>query len=167
MTTLLKTSYCDMYLILQRELIKQPSDLLSILLRRHYRGQCVPAILDERLIQVLRDCQLFQTWPLETILPDRQAFFTFLQERWPRFVRRHLTKSKQVAEPTASYANSASADLPFDNEWSPLGLPEDYLPLLAPRRSAFIPSGKRIVAHGGISLEELVVPFIQIEERNQ
>lgn len=98
------------------ELIKQPSELLSILLRRHYRGQCVPAILDERLIQVLRDRQLFQTWPLETILPDRQAFFTFLQERWPRFVRRHLTKSKQAAEPTASYANSASADLPFDSE---------------------------------------------------
>src|SRR5712691_5477355 len=30
------------------ELIKEPGDLLRVLLRRHYRGQSVPAILDER-----------------------------------------------------------------------------------------------------------------------
>jgi len=36
------------------ELIKQPSDLLRVLLRRHYRRQRIPAILDERFIQVLR-----------------------------------------------------------------------------------------------------------------
>ena len=47
--------------------------------------------------------------------------------------------------------------------WPPLGLPEDYLPLLAPGRSAFVQEGERIVGHGGISLEELVVPFVRIE----
>ena len=47
--------------------------------------------------------------------------------------------------------------------WPPLGLPEDYLPLLAPGRLAFILQGERIVGHGGISLEELVVPFVRIE----
>lgn len=98
------------------ELIKQPSDLLMVLLRRHYRSKRVSAIVDDRLLQVLRDRQMFQTWPLETILPDRQAFFTFLQERWPRFVRRQLTKSKQVAEPSATYASSAPVDLPFEHK---------------------------------------------------
>jgi len=50
-------------------------------------------------------------------------------------------------------------------EWPPLGLPEDYLPLLAPDRSAFIRDGERIVAHGGVSLEEVVIPFIRIQRR--
>jgi len=68
------------------ELIKQPSDLLRVLLRRHYRGQRIPAILDERFIQVLRQNGLFEDWPLEAIIPDTQAFFAFLQERWAVFL---------------------------------------------------------------------------------
>ncbi|MFQ5793950.1 MAG: BREX-3 system phosphatase PglZ, partial [Candidatus Bipolaricaulia bacterium] len=51
-------------------------------------------------------------------------------------------------------------------EWLPLGLPEDYLPLLAPNRSAFVREEERIVGHGGISIEELIVPFIQIKRRS-
>ena len=35
------------------ELIKQPSDLLRVLLRRHYRSQRIPSVLDERFIQIL------------------------------------------------------------------------------------------------------------------
>jgi hypothetical protein len=54
---------------------------------------------------------------------------------------------------------------PEDIEWPPLGLPEDYLPLLAPHRLAFVREGKRLVGHGGISIEELVVPLIQVERR--
>ena len=63
------------------ELIKQPSDLLRILLRRHYRGQRIPRILDERFIEVLCHDNLFQDWPLEKIVPDRDAFLSFLQEK--------------------------------------------------------------------------------------
>jgi hypothetical protein len=48
-------------------------------------------------------------------------------------------------------------------EWPAIGLPVKYLPLLAPGRTAFIRTGEKIVGHGGISLEELVVPFIQVE----
>jgi len=51
-------------------------------------------------------------------------------------------------------------------EWPPIGLPEDYLPLLAPGRSAFVRESERLVGHGGISLEELVVPLVQIERRD-
>lgn len=49
--------------------------------------------------------------------------------------------------------------------WEPYGLPEKYYPLLAPGRQAFINKGERIVTHGGITIEELVVPFVQIERR--
>lgn len=46
--------------------------------------------------------------------------------------------------------------------WPPDGLPVDYLPLLAPGRFAFVPEGKRTIGHGGISLEEIIVPFVEI-----
>jgi hypothetical protein len=49
--------------------------------------------------------------------------------------------------------------------WPAIGLPDDFLPLLAPGRRAFIKPGDHIVAHGGISLEELIVPVIQVERR--
>ena len=51
-------------------------------------------------------------------------------------------------------------------EWPPFGLPEDYLPLLAPSRSAFVREGESLVGHGGASLEELIVPFVQIDRRD-
>lgn len=50
-------------------------------------------------------------------------------------------------------------------EWPPIGLPEDYLPLIAPERMAFVQKGKILVTHGGISLEELIVPFVRVERR--
>jgi hypothetical protein len=46
--------------------------------------------------------------------------------------------------------------------WQSVGLPQDYLPLIAPDRRAFIPIGKRTVAHGGVCIEELIVPFVRI-----
>ena len=70
------------------ELVRRPSDLLRLLLRRHYRGQRLPRLLDERLADLLRQGGAFASWPLTTILPDRDAFFAFLQERWPRFLDR-------------------------------------------------------------------------------
>lgn len=49
-------------------------------------------------------------------------------------------------------------------EWPSTALPEDYLPLIAPGRSAFIPENESIVGHGGITIEEVIVPFIKIEK---
>jgi hypothetical protein len=46
--------------------------------------------------------------------------------------------------------------------WKPIGLPEDFLPLLSAGRSAFVPEGYRTVAHGGVTLEETIVPFIRV-----
>jgi len=47
------------------------------------------------------------------------------------------------------------------------GLPPDFLPLYANCRAAFVPKGDRIVAHGGASVEELIVPFIKIKSRER
>jgi len=56
---------------------------------------------------------------------------------------------------------------PHAIEWPCLGLPEDYWVLLAPGRSAFVRVGEHTVAHGGTSIEEIVVPMVQIERLPQ
>jgi len=42
------------------------------------------------------------------------------------------------------------------------GLPPDFLPLFAGGRGAFVQKGEPIVAHGGLSVEELIVPFVKV-----
>lgn len=46
--------------------------------------------------------------------------------------------------------------------WPGPGLPEDVYILLAKSGEAFIQEGEHVVSHGGISLEEVLVPFIHI-----
>ena len=102
------------------ELIKQPSDLVRVLLRRHYRSQRIPAILDQRFIQVLRQNGLFEEWPLDKIVSDRESFFSFLQERWPVFLDRMNVQEQPgtVRESKAVYDLhfSGPADLPFEHD---------------------------------------------------
>jgi len=100
------------------ELVKQPSDLLRVLLRRHYRGQRIPAELDNRFIQLLRQSNDFDDWPLETLVSDREAFFAFLQERWPIFLDREAAKGTSgVCEDKKPYDLSIEGpvELPFDH----------------------------------------------------
>jgi hypothetical protein len=47
------------------------------------------------------------------------------------------------------------------------GLPPDFLPLYACTREAFVSQGDQIVAHGGISVEELIVPFVKVLVENE
>ena len=98
------------------ELIKQPSDLLRVLLRRHYRSQRIPTILDERFIQLLHQTNIFDDWPLEALVTDRETFFGFLQERWPIFLDREAGKGASgVREDQKQYglAIEGPVDLPF------------------------------------------------------
>lgn len=55
---------------------------------------------------------------------------------------------------------------PLSLEWEPVGLPDDFLVLLASNRKAFTAEGKRVVSHGGISVEEVIVPFISVRRRD-
>ena len=100
------------------EQIRTPADLLRVLLRRHYRAQRLPACLDARLIALLEETKRFASWPLHTLVPHREQFFAFLQERWPLFVHRRQRTGQGVAEPVAPYALRVAGptDLPFDHE---------------------------------------------------
>jgi len=50
-------------------------------------------------------------------------------------------------------------------EWPQTGLPDNWRALLAPGRRAFVPVGKHTVGHGGIAMEEVIVPFVKITRR--
>ena len=58
--------------------------------------------------------------------------------------------------------NQVAAHFPEAEKWPAIGLPEDYLPLLAPGRRAFVADGKTTVCHGGAALEEVIVPLVRI-----
>ena len=66
--------------------INDAPDLLRFLFQRHYPERRVPRILDDHVLRVLRQKGTFASWPLETIVPDRAAFFQFLQEKWPEYL---------------------------------------------------------------------------------
>ncbi len=98
------------------ELIKKGSDLLRALLQRHYRKQQVPGPLDEYFLSTLDKTGRFKDWPLRTIVPDRSAFWEFLQERWPLFVNRQLVEAGQGVAETPPLKYEGAYDLPFDHD---------------------------------------------------
>lgn len=71
--------------------------------------------------------------------------------------RAHIFRNKDFRAGTVG-------QFPGAIEWPSVGLPDDYFPLLAPYGACFIPEGKESVSHGGIALEEVIVPFIRISE---
>lgn len=59
-----------------------------------------------------------------------------------------------VAESAAATANTFRLEIP--------GLPADFFSLFAEGRGAFVPTGEQVVAHGGMAVEEVFVPFIKV-----
>lgn len=51
--------------------------------------------------------------------------------------------------------------------WTGQGLPEHYYVLLAKGRTAFTGENEETIAHGGIALEEVVVPFICLRKEKR
>jgi hypothetical protein len=98
-------------------LIKKPSDLLRTLLRRHYRKQDLPGVFDGRLIEILEKAPELCDWPLRDIVPRREAFFAFLQERWPAYID-HLASSGEARESAEGYSLKypGPLDIPFGHD---------------------------------------------------
>jgi len=59
-----------------------------------------------------------------------------------------------ATESAVSNANTYRLDI--------AGLPANFMPLFASGRGAFVQQGEQVVAHGGISVEELLVPFVKV-----
>jgi hypothetical protein len=67
--------------------------------------------------------------------------------------------------PTKELRDRVEHEFSFAKQWNSAALPSEYFPLIAEKDSAFIREGDIIVGHGGISIEEVIVPFIKFERR--
>ncbi|MDR2688893.1 MAG: BREX-3 system phosphatase PglZ [Azoarcus sp.] len=68
--------------------------------------------------------------------------------------RVRVYRSEPLRASSAAYLSTISLDI--------AGLPANFMPLFAGGRSAFVPNGDQVVAHGGVSVEELIVPFVKV-----
>lgn len=91
--------------------------LLRLLLRLHYNKITMPELLSDRLVQVLRQHSNFHNWPLEEIVPDDEAFFSFLQERWPIFLDSISSGTETPEKPSETGFKYQGPDfLPFGHQ---------------------------------------------------
>lgn len=59
-----------------------------------------------------------------------------------------------LADSAVAYPSTVRLDI--------AGLPANFMPLFAGGRTAFVPVGDQVVVHGGVSVEELIVPFVKV-----
>jgi hypothetical protein len=62
--------------------------------------------------------------------------------------------------------SQSAEQIPETVELPTPALPPDFLPLFADKRTAFVNKGEALVAHGGISVEELIVPFVKVSSQS-
>ena len=51
--------------------------------------------------------------------------------------------------------------------WPQIGLPSDYWSIVMSEREAFVSSNQNIVGHGGIAIEEVILPYIKISNESK
>ena len=64
------------------------------------------------------------------------------------------------------FAEATMRQYPHAKAWPPIGLPDNLSVLVADDLTAFDSINSQVVAHGGIALEEVIVPFIRIRRRS-
>ena len=67
--------------------------------------------------------------------------------------------------PTPELRDQTAAAISFARKWNPVGLPAETFPLVAQGEGAFVTPGKTLVGHGGIAIEEVIVPLVRFERR--
>lgn len=79
-------------------------------------------------------------------------------------VERRGTRVRFYSDP--AFLERARADLPEAVAWTPGGLPPSLQTLFAPERFAFAAIGQGLITHGGLALEEVVVPWVHIGKKD-
>jgi hypothetical protein len=97
-------------------IVTKESDLLQMLCQKHYGNLVVPEILDAYLVSVLSPRAAFVGWPLGKLIRERAAFWEFLDERWPIFVRKTKGGKSAIKEEPSSLKYSGPELLPFHHE---------------------------------------------------
>jgi len=73
--------------------------------------------------------------------------------------------SRAYAFPDVHTRHDQAIKFPDTIEWDGAGLPPGFFTLIASKRGAFVDRGARAVTHGGMAVEEVIVPFISIMRR--
>lgn len=66
--------------------------------------------------------------------------------------------------PNGTLRAQVAGAFPAAITWPPIGLPDNVWALLAPDRQAFVQEGTREIGHGGATIDEVVVPFVEIKK---
>lgn len=75
------------------------------------------------------------------------------------------TRGERVRIYKSEYLRDQAAQYHSSIVWPNIGLPEERFMLLANTGEAFIKKGEQVVSHGGISLEEVIVPFVHVTRK--
>ena len=67
--------------------------------------------------------------------------------------------------PSPELRSQISSKFTFAREWQPVGLPDGFFPLVTIANDAFVNKGVSIVSHGGVTIEEVIVPLIRVKRR--
>lgn len=94
------------------EIIQSETDLVRLLIRKHYLGIEMPLAFEERLIETLQVREQFSRWDFSRIAPDRTEFFIFLQQQWLL----HLQKKAQRYEIREPSWPADELVVPFDDQ---------------------------------------------------
>jgi hypothetical protein len=103
-------------------LVKDEADLLILLLRLHMGKRPLPTLFSNRVLKQLQKNGRFTDWPLNTLLTDSAALYSFLQERWPIYLDEQLSEED-------SRVKDQSMRRAYNLKWSgpllmPFGKPE-------------------------------------------
>lgn len=96
--------------------IKSLPDLLRMLCQRHYTKASIPPMLDDHLVACLRQNHSFDDWDLNTVVRNRAAFWEFLNERWPIYVRQSKGGTLKLHDAVPSLKYKGPALLPFGHD---------------------------------------------------
>lgn len=69
------------------ETIQTNTDLVRLLIRKHYVGIEMPTQIEDRLIHLLTLTPKFKCWDFNTLVPNRSTFFDFLQQQWEMYLQ--------------------------------------------------------------------------------
>lgn len=85
----------------------------------------------------------------------------------PAFLATARQQFRSEADLRPAGSGKAPPPPPEVVEWSNVGLPEGIHVLLASGLNAFLNAGEQAICHGGIALEEVIVPFVRVGGREQ
>lgn len=72
------------------ETIQSETDLVRLLIRKHYLGVEMPKAFEDRLIETLGVRERFSRWDFNKILPYKTEFFDFLQNQWLLYLEKKV-----------------------------------------------------------------------------